>query len=272
MSHSPLHIIGLAAFDSNYLWLIHNEQTAWVVDPGDDVVVVNALKRLNLTLSGMLITHHHSDHVGGIRELSSRFPNAPVIGPMSERIQGLSADAIDGQRYELTGLSTAQAPLHALCMATPGHTLGHVAFYLDEHPSLDNTPRLFCGDTLFAAGCGRLFEGTPAQLLGSLEQLNALPAHTLAYCAHEYTVSNLRFAAAVEPHNLAVHARLASALALRAKECSTIPFVLGEERETNPFLRTKEAAVVQFVCEQLIETETDEVSVFAGLRHLKNHF
>jgi hydroxyacylglutathione hydrolase len=265
MNNLNLTIIGLPAFDSNYLWLIHNGINAWAVDPGDAAVVQAALDVHQLQLTGILVTHHHADHVGGVLALKARYPAATVIGPMVETIKGLDVDAIDGCDYELAGLDG----LSARCIAVPGHTAGHVAYFIE---SVNGTPRLFCGDTLFAGGCGRLFEGTPAQLHTSLHTLAALPADTLGYCAHEYTASNLAFASAVEPHNAALAERVASTAALRAANEPTVPFVLGQERLTNPFLRASEPDVIASASQHAGLELTDAVDVFTVLREWKNGF
>jgi hydroxyacylglutathione hydrolase len=262
---TKLTVIGLPAFDSNYLWLIHNGVNAWAVDPGDAAVVQAALDAQQLLLTGILVTHHHGDHVGGILGLKARFPAATVIGPMAEAIKGLDVDAVDGKHYELTGLDG----LHARCIAVPGHTAGHVAYFIE---SVDGTPRLFCGDTLFASGCGRLFEGTPSQLHTSLHTLAALPAETLAYCAHEYTASNLAFASAVEPGNTALAQRVITTSVLRAANQATVPFILGQERLTNPFLRTCEPEVIASASRRAGMPLSDAVDVFTVLREWKNGF
>ncbi len=265
-----IQITALPAFDSNYLWLIHNDRAAWVVDPGDAAVVQAALTARNLALHGILITHHHADHTGGISALKVTYPKATVIGPVglgSPAIGGISQAAMSGADYELSGLGVT---VH--CLAVPGHTLDHLAYYLAPCAAFGHIPRLFCGDALFAAGCGRLFEGTPAQMHASLQTLTALPANTLAYCAHEYTVSNLHFAAAVEPHNVAIAARLVSAQSARAAGLATVPFVLGGELETNPFLRCHAPAVQAAASDRALESLSDEVAVFTAIRAWKNIF
>ncbi len=265
MNVEKLTVIGLPAFDSNYLWLIHNACNAWAVDPGDAGVVQAALDAQHLTLTGILVTHHHADHIGGVLALKARYPNATVIGPMAENIQGLDLNAVDGESYELSGLGA----ILARCIAVPGHTAGHVAYFID---SLEGVPRLFCGDTLFAGGCGRLFEGTPAQLLSSLNVLAALPANTLAYCAHEYTASNLAFASAVEPSNTALALRVTRTAALRGANQPTVPFILGDERLSNPFLRTAQAQVTASASQHAGLALHDELDVFTELRAWKNVF
>jgi hydroxyacylglutathione hydrolase len=268
--HSKIKIVGLPAFDSNYLWLIHNGTHAWAVDPGDAQVVLNALEALNLNLNGILITHHHGDHVGGIERLKSHYPDLAVIGPMSEAIKGLTIDAVDQSIYPLAGLSDDDRPISARCIHTPGHTLGHVVYWIDAHANLESTPRLFCGDTLFAAGCGRLFEGTAAQLMHSLNTLMQLPDSTLVYCAHEYTLANLQFAAAVEPDNLSVQQRLAKTKTMRLNNVATVPFVLGDERHSNPFLRTQHASLAQAIQQRAGNQSMSQLDVFTELRQWKN--
>ena len=265
MNDTKLRIIGLPAFDSNYLWLIHNEINAWAVDPGDAAVVQDALDLHQLQLTGILVTHHHADHVGGVLALKALYPAASVIGPMREAIKGLDVDAVDGRDYALAGLDG----LSARCIAVPGHTAGHVAYFIE---TVNGTPCLFCGDTLFAGGCGRLFEGTPAQLHASLHTLAALPAATLAYCAHEYTASNLTFATAVEPCNKDLAQRVAITTELRAANQPTVPFVLGHERLSNPFLRTHESEVIASASKNAGLALSNTIDVFTELRHWKNHF
>lgn len=263
-------ITALPAFENNYLWLIHQGVAAWVVDPGDANVVQAALDSLQLKLCGILITHHHADHTGGIAQLRRKHPDAVVYGPLnrgSTPIAGITHAAHAGETYALSGLGVS-----INCLAVPGHTLDHLAYFLPASASVEQIPRLFCGDTLFAAGCGRLFEGSPAQMHASLQQLLALPADTLVYCAHEYTVSNLHFAAAVEPHNAAIAARLSHAQTLRAAGLATVPFELGTERHTNPFLRCHQPAVQAIASQRAGLALSDDTDVFAQLRAWKNGF
>lgn len=267
---TALTITALPAFESNYLWLIHNAHTAWVVDPGDAAVVQTALQNRRLTLSGILITHHHTDHTGGIAALLAAHPHAHVIGPSdlgSPAIAGITHAAKPSANHELIGLN-----VQVHCMAVPGHTLDHLAYYLAPCEAVSHTPRLFCGDTLFAAGCGRVFEGTAGQMHASLTRLATLPAPTLVYCAHEYTVNNLHFAAAVEPSNTAVTTRLADAQARRAANQPTVPFELGQECETNPFLRCHTSTVTAMARARALTPLTDVVTVFAEIRAWKNIF
>ncbi len=275
---TPMAITGLPAFDSNYLWVIHSDLNAWAVDPGDAAVVQAFLDARRLTLTGILVTHHHADHIGGVLALKQRYPAAAVIGPKSEGIAGLEIDAVDGQTYPLTGLDQGfdrgLSQVAVRCITVPGHTAGHVAYFMDglAVDGLAGVPRLFCGDTLFAAGCGRLFEGTPAQLHTSLHTLAALPAQTLVYCAHEYTLSNLYFAAAVEPDNEMVQARLASTRALRQADQPTVPFILGLEQHSNPFLRCSEPKVAAKASAHAGIELSRALDVFTVLRQWKNVF
>lgn len=257
----PLQVSAIPAFADNYLWLIHDGQHAAVVDPGDAAPVEAALASLNLTLDAILLTHHHADHAGGVAALiASR--TIPVYGPARERIAGVSVALSEGQRVELPALGLALSVLDV-----PGHTAGHIAYVAaDRH-------WLFCGDTLFAGGCGRLFEGTPQQMTASLAKLAALPDDTAVYCAHEYTVSNLRFAVAAEPHNPDVAARLQQAQQARERGESTVPSTIGVEKLTNPFLRYREPAVLSALqAAGRLDRTTDPVAAFAALREWKNTF
>jgi len=227
-----LEVSPVRAFSDNYLWLIHapaNRREVAAVDPGDADAVETALREHGLALRAILVTHHHADHVGGVRALATRH-GVPVFGPARERLPCDVRPLDDGDTVSL-----AELGLEFRVMAVPGHTLGHVAYY--GHGAL------FCGDTLFSAGCGRLFEGTPTQMLDSLERIAALPDDTRVYCAHEYTLGNLRFAAAVEPGNADVLETLDAVRALRARDGITLPTTLGRERRINPFLRCREPAV-----------------------------
>ncbi len=226
-------IIPIPAFDDNYIWLIHDGCHAVAVDAGDAAPLLERLDALHLKLSAVLCTHHHADHVGGNTALIERWP-VPVYGPEIERIPACSVPLNGGETLTLPGL---EMPCRVL--AVPGHTLGHLA-YVAETPE---GTALFCGDTLFAAGCGRVFEGTTAMMLASLASLAALPETTRVYCGHEYTLSNLRFARAVEPGNPALASRETAVRALREAGRPSLPSTLAEERATNPFLRIEIPAV-----------------------------
>ncbi len=236
-------IRAIPAFADNYIWIIENEDgspgAAAVVDPGEAGPVLADLAQRGLSLAAILITHHHADHTGGITELVEKAPwyqgQAPMIyGPANEPIEALRCRLRDGDVVEI-------APLNARfsVIEVPGHTRGHIA-YFGFCNSVD--PVLFCGDTLFAAGCGRVMEGSHAQMWASLQRLASLPANTAMYCAHEYTLSNLRFAQHALPENQAVAARLQKVIKLRAANQITLPTSMKEELLTNPFLLCSDAA------------------------------
>jgi len=227
-----LEVSPVRAFSDNYLWLIrapNDRRGTVVVDPGDARPVEAALDEQGLALRAILVTHHHPDHVGGVQALAARH-GVEVYGPARERMPCEVRPLDDGDIVSLADLG-----LEFHVMAVPGHTLGHVAYH--GHGTL------FCGDTLFSAGCGRLFEGTPVQMLGSLDRIAGLPDETRVYCAHEYTLANLRFAAAVEPGNADVLETLEAVRELRARDGITLPTTLRRERRINPFLRCREPAV-----------------------------
>lgn len=254
----PLQVTAIPAFADNYLWLIHDGQHAAVVDPGDAAPIEAALASLNLKLDAILLTHHHADHAGGVAALLAQ-RQIPVYGPARERIAGITVPLSGGDRVDLPALGLALAVLDV-----PGHTAGHIAYVAhDRH-------WLFCGDTLFAGGCGRLFEGTPEQMSASLAQLAALPEDTQVYCAHEYTVSNLRFAVAAEPDNPEVAARLEHEQQRRARGESTVPSTIGVEKRTNPFLRCREPGVLRSLHAEGRLSGNDPVAAFAALREWKN--
>lgn len=258
--HPRLQVTAIPAFADNYLWLIHDQQHAAVVDPGDAVPVEAALASLKLRLDAILLTHHHADHAGGVRALLAQ-REVPVYGPARERIDGVSVPLSGGDSVSLPSLGLELAVLDV-----PGHTAGHIAYVAHRQHWL------FCGDTLFAGGCGRVFEGTPAQMAQSLGRLAALPDETQVYCAHEYTLSNLRFALAAEPGNAALAARYADAQAQRARGEATVPSTMGLERQTNPFLRCDAPSVLATLQAEGRLEASDPVSAFAALRAWKNSY
>jgi hydroxyacylglutathione hydrolase len=264
-------VTALPAFNDNYLWLLTHNGAAAVVDPGDSEVVLAALRARSLHLAAILITHHHGDHTGGIAALRAGYPNVPVYGPRAEadRISGLTETLIGGDRIEIAALGAAFE-----IIAVPGHTLGHIAYYNapSAAPGDESKPLLFCGDTLFAGGCGRVFEGTAAQMYTSLAQLSALPAETRVYCAHEYTLSNLDFATAVEPENTALAAEVQRVKQLRADGVPSVPTTIGHERALNPFLRSGEPTVAAAVSAHEGQRQVDPVAVFAALRRWKDGY
>ena len=256
-----MKLVALPAFSDNYIWLLHDGAQAIVVDPGAASPVIAALDNLGLTLAGILVTHHHDDHVGGLAALRPRL-QGPVFGPGRERIPPPFEPVSDGDQVELLGLTFN-------VIDVPGHTAGHIAYFLPAHGS--DTPILFCGDTLFSAGCGRLFEGTPAQMHQSLAKLAALPGATRVCCAHEYTESNLRFAAAVEPANAEIAARISASRALRAAGQPTLPSTIARELAINPFMRCDQAAVIRCAA-QRGAADTGGPAVLGALREWKNQF
>ena len=257
-----LTITALPAFNDNYIWLLQDSATQQcaAVDPGDAKPVLQWLKdNPGWQLTDILITHHHHDHTGGIGTLKQA-TGARVHGPGQETIEGVDHPLADLQQLQV--LDRTFTVYHV-----PGHTLGHIVYYL---PGVQ--PLLFSGDTLFLAGCGRLFEGTPAQMYHSLQRLAALPATTLVYCTHEYSLSNLKFAAAVEPDNTAVSARLEKVAALREQGHISLPSTLADELATNPFLRCNEQQVVTSAARESGQLPVGPVEVFAAIRAWKDRF
>ena len=231
-----------------------------MVDPGDAPTVQAALQQRGLQLEAILVTHHHADHTGGVEALHQA-TGAKVFGPAHEPMPEPLTRLVGGDQLQALGLSFQ-------VIEVPGHTAGHIAYFC---PAVDEAPLLFCGDTLFSGGCGRLFEGSPAQMLASLDCLAALPEATRVCCAHEYTLSNLKFANCVEPGNPALARYTASARALRERQQPTLPSTILLERQINPFLRTRQAAVIK-AARAFDASSTDEVSTFAALRRWKNEF
>jgi hydroxyacylglutathione hydrolase len=249
-------VVPLKALQDNYVWTLRNRTHAAVVDPGEAGPVLAYLASENLTLAAILATHHHADHVGGIPALLEKW-RVPVFGPKKEPIATLTNPVGGGDSVEIPELGAKFEVIDI-----PGHTRAHIAYYGLES--------LFCGDTLFACGCGRVFEGTPAQMLASLSKLATLPDATRVYCGHEYTVANIEFARKVDPGNVALAARERTARALRAAGKPTLPSTLGEERATNPFLRAAEPAVIESANKYLGARVSDPVQVFAAIRDWKN--
>ena len=256
----PMRLTPLHAFADNYIWVMQAGREAWVVDPGDPFVVLDHLGHHGLALGGILLTHHHADHTGGVEELRRR-TGATVVGPAQESLPEPVQRLAGGERLQVLG-STFRV------IDVPGHTAGHVAYYTAD---FGGHHVLFCGDTLFSGGCGRLFEGTPAQMLASLDRLARLPLRTLICCAHEYTLGNLRFAQAVEPDNLDVAARLHWCEALRASGEPTLPSTLATELKINPFLRSRLRSVRESVA-RIDANASDDVSIFGAMRTWKNEF
>lgn len=256
-----MKFIPLPAFQDNYLWLLHDGQRALVVDPGDAQPVLAYLERSGLQLEAILVTHHHPDHIGGVDVLRDA-TGARVWGPARERIPEPVHRLAEGDTVNVLGLTFR-------VLDVPGHTAGHIAYYCEQ---IDGAPLLFCGDTLFSGGCGRLFEGTPAQMLASLSKLAALPDATRVCCTHEYTLANLKFAKAVEPGNDELLHYSEHCERLRAQGLPTLPSSIGREKRINPFLRTRQAAVAQAAQAHGAADPGDEVAVFAAIREWKNEF
>jgi hydroxyacylglutathione hydrolase len=253
----------LPAFSDNYIWLLNHHGMAAVVDPGDAAPVLQALDRHRLQLRAILTTHHHADHVGGVLELS-RATGAAVYGPAHETLPRCDVALVEGDRVQIPELALDMSVLDV-----PGHTAGHIA-YFGAAAGLDRL--LFCGDTLFAGGCGRLFEGTPAQMTDSLSKFVTLPPDTKVCCAHEYTLANLRWALAVEPTNRTLQQWYQRARQLREQGRPTLPSTMDQERETNPFLRIQQADVAKAAAVWAGRSINTPVEVFAVLREWKNNF
>jgi hydroxyacylglutathione hydrolase len=255
-----MNLIALPAFTDNYIWMIHDGAQAVVVDPGDAQVVKTALQKHSLQLGLILLTHHHADHTGGVDELRAA-NGCQVIGPAFEKMPEPLQRVSGGEKVRALGYEFT-------VMDVPGHTAGHIAYYCED---FEGQPLLFCGDTLFSGGCGRLFEGTPAQMLASLDSLAALPGNTRVCCTHEYTLSNLRFARAVEPDNAALARYEQECIALRANGQFTLPSSIALELQINPFLRSREPSVIRAALRFNAQAD-GTVAHFAALREWKNQF
>lgn len=253
-----LAIHAVPAFRDNYIWMLQDGAEAVAVDPGDDAPVEEFLRARGLRLAAVLATHHHADHVGGLPALAQRW-KCPTFGPAREVEAGLTRRLAEGDRFHVPGVG-----IELETIDIPGHTAGHIA--------LAGAGVLFCGDTLFACGCGRLFEGTPAQMVDSLAKLARLPAPTRIYCGHEYTLANIRFAEAVEPGNARLAERKARDEARRARGEPTLPSTMGEELETNPFLRCSVPEVIAAAERHAGRALGGPVEVFAEIRSWKNAF
>lgn len=260
-----MRITPISAFTDNYIWSITQGSATddgltpcVIVDPGDAAPVLEWLHANNGYIAAILVTHHHYDHTGGVATLLEQFP-CPVYGPHSNKTNVITHPLHEGEQISLLSDTLVLEVIEC-----PGHTLDHISFYA--------APYLFCGDTLFAAGCGRMFEGEPKQYLQSLDKLAGLPADTQIFCAHEYTLANLKFAAAVEPNNIAIQQRMKETSELRANKLPTLPAELALEHATNPFLRTNLPSVKRAAEAHVNKALTSREAVFACIREWKNSF
>ena len=255
-----MKLIPLPAFNDNYLWMISQDGRALVVDPGDPAPVLRALEENQLTLECILVTHHHSDHIGGVQSLVEK-TGATVYSPNLPSVPRPFIPVHDNDSFSVLGLGVQ-------ALAVPGHTLTHVAYFM---PNSALGSILFCGDTLFSAGCGRMFEGDPVGFCASLERLSQLPPKTLVCPAHEYTLSNLKFANAVEPNNANLKDYTQHCKSLRAKDLPTLPTTIEKENLINPFLRVKVNEVIQSA-QKINPSAASAAEIFATLRSWKNDF
>jgi hydroxyacylglutathione hydrolase len=251
---SMLKITPIPAFEDNYIWLLHNKSHAIVIDPGDALPVIDFLQKNSLTLSAILITHHHADHIGGVPQLLQH-SDVPVYAPQYETFTFKHIAVAENAVVNLP-----EVALQLRVMWLPGHTLGHIAYFNEDY--------LFCGDTLFSAGCGRLFEGTPAQMLHSLNRLKQLNPVTKVFCTHEYTAKNVAFALTLEPSNVALINRKNEVQQLRQQQLPSLPSTIQLELATNPFLRCNQTEIWQ---NSQAESH-QELSVFTAIRALRNHY
>ncbi len=254
-----MNVVVIPCLYDNYSYLIVNEDQAAVVDPAEAWPVMQEIDKRNLKLTAALCTHHHHDHVGGLPDLLDEYQDLAVFGYYEDRnrIPLITHSVKDGDRISVCGLE-------AKVLHTPGHTSTHVVFILEDH--------LFVGDTLFGGGCGRLFEGTPAQMVHSLDKISACPASSKIYFGHEYTELNLRFAAQVDSTNTAITERAGVVAQLRSQGKPSAPSMLAEELATNPFLRAEDASIIEKLQADSRLAGTERVEVFAALRELRNHF
>lgn len=256
-----LNVHPIRAFSDNYIWIIHNQTHAAVIDPGIASSVIEYLQSKKLQLSAILITHHHHDHTGGNAELLQTF-DVPVYGPYNESIATVSHSLREGDQVNLEEMS-----LRLMVLDTPGHTRGHIAYYGSNPFNM-----VFCGDTLFACGCGRVFEGTAQQMYQSLQKLSQLPSDTLIFCTHEYTLRNIQFAKVVDPKNAKLINFEIAAQELRNRNIPTIPTTLILERKINPFIRCEQQEIINNVQNYSGKSLPDPIEVFTVLREWKNNF
>ena len=254
-----INIEPIKAFDDNYIWLMTTNEGSIVVDPGENINLLKVIEKKNIKLDAILVTHHHYDHTGGIKELLTKYPNLKVYGP-NNNVDLIKSRLVDGELLNVIGVDFEVIEI-------PGHTLDHIAYYAN----INNSPLLFCGDTLFAGGCGRVFEGTFDQMYESLMKLKKLPQNTRIYCGHEYTINNLKFAKAVEPDNIDLIARYNDVIDLRKNNIPTLPSTLSIELKTNPFLRAEKNNVQKIIPHEF-KTGLSEKEIFSALRQWKDNF
>ncbi len=251
-------IVPIKAFHDNYIWCLRNGENAVVVDPGDANPVFDYLNKEKLNLVGILITHHHPDHVGGNKTLLSKF-QVPIYGPKKEKIPGITHCLEEGDQIFIKDINQ-----NFRIIDIPGHTLGHIGYYNDK--------LLFCGDTLFSCGCGRLFEGTPKQMYQSLAKIAGLPDEIMIFCGHEYTEANINFALSVEPENKNLSDFQNKVKLLRDQGLPSLPVRLSQEKQTNPFLRVHKPNIARTLINNRKVSSTHPKDVFAALRKWKDYF
>lgn len=251
-----MNLISIPAFQDNYIWVLSDDNgRCLIVDPGEAAPVLAAIKENQWQPEAIFLTHHHHDHVGGVKELRQHFPDLVVYGPAETQDKGTTKVVDEGDEVAILGCKFR-------IISTPGHTLGHICFFSD--------PYLFCGDTMFSGGCGRLFEGTPTQMYQSFQKINALPVDTLICCAHEYTLTNIKFALSILPHDPAINDYYLKVKELRAKNQKTLPVILKNERQINIFLRTDDIDLINEISKETKLQQPEER--FAWLRVKKDNF
>lgn len=251
-----MNLISIPAFQDNYIWVLsENNGKCLIVDPGEADPIMLAIEQYGWRPEAILLTHHHNDHVGGVPALLQKFPSLAVYGPQETANKGTNRVVNEGDKINLLGHEFT-------VIATPGHTLGHLCYF--------SYPYLFCGDTMFSGGCGRLFEGTTNQMYQSFNKLNALPEDTLVCCAHEYTLSNLKFAVSILPHDRDLNEYYRKVKELRAKNQITLPTTLAEERKINVFLRTQDIDIIDTINKETTLQQPEQR--FAWLRAMKDNF
>ncbi len=251
-----MNLISIPAFQDNYIWVLSEDSgRCLIVDPGEAAPVLTAIEQNRWQPEAILLTHHHRDHVGGVKQLREKFPNLVVYGPAEAQDKGITHVVEEGENILIREWEFS-------VFATPGHTLGHLCFY--------SKPYLFCGDTLFSGGCGRLFEGTPAQMYQSLQKINSLPDETFVCCAHEYTLGNMKFAVSLLPEDRAIQDYYHKVKELRAKNQKTLPVILKNERQINLFLRTDDIDLINKINQETNLQQPEQR--FAWLRSKKDNF